>query len=111
MQFNILTHYIKVSTFLKFKDDWGGEIKIIHIEFFGRSLLWNLHINVSVRNFAKANSKFWRICKKLMCEGTESVSNIESVPSIISYKSFKTYNLPMQNSYCDHRHFDSVNQA
>jgi hypothetical protein len=21
---------------------WGGEIKIIHIEFFGRSLLWNI---------------------------------------------------------------------
>ena len=27
------------------------------------------------------------------------MSNIESVPSNISYKSFKTYNLPMQNSY------------
>jgi hypothetical protein len=28
-----------------------------------------------------------------------------------SYKSFKTYNLSMQNSYCDHRNFDNVNQA
>jgi hypothetical protein len=37
--------------------------------------------------------------------------NTESVPSNISYKSFKTYNLPMQNSYCDHRNFDSVNQS
>ena len=34
----------------------------------------------------------------------------ESVPSNIAYKSFKTQNLPMQNSYCDHRNFDSVNQ-
>jgi hypothetical protein len=37
--------------------------------------------------------------------------NSESVSSNISYKSFKIYNLPMQNSYCDHRNFDSVNQA
>jgi hypothetical protein len=34
--------------------------------------------------------------------------NNESVPSNISYKSF---NLAMQNSYCDHRNFDSVNHA
>jgi hypothetical protein len=37
--------------------------------------------------------------------------NTESVSSNISYKSFKTYNLPMHNSYCDHRNFDSVNQS
>ena len=36
--------------------------------------------------------------------------NTDSVPSNISYKSFKTLNLPMQNSYCDDRNFDSVNQ-
>jgi hypothetical protein len=35
----------------------------------------------------------------------------KSVPSNISYKSFKTYNLPTQNSYCDHRNFDCVNQT
>ena len=38
-----------------------------------------------------------------MCEETDSVLNSESVPSNISYKSFKTWNLPMQNSYYDHR--------
>ena len=43
-----------------------------------------------------------------MFDGTESLLNTESVLSNISYKSFKTYNLPMQNSYCDHRNFDSV---
>jgi hypothetical protein len=42
-----------------------------------------------------------------MFEGT----GIESVPTNISYKSFKTYNLSMQNSYCDHRNFDSVYKA
>jgi hypothetical protein len=42
-----------------------------------------------------------------MFDGTDAL-NTESVPSKISYKSFKT--LPMQNSYCDHRNFDSVNQ-
>ena len=36
-----------------------------------------------------------------MFEATESVLIPESVPSNISYKSFKTYNLQMQNSYCD----------
>jgi hypothetical protein len=58
------------------------------------------------RNFAQINSKFWKICKKCLGE----LLNNESVPSKISYKSFKTQNLPMQNSYCDHRNFDSVNQ-
>ena len=43
-----------------------------------------------------------------MFERTISVFNTESVPSNISYKSFKT--LPMQNFYCDHRNFDSVNE-
>jgi hypothetical protein len=43
-------------------------------------------------------------------EGTDSLFNGESVSSNISYKSFKTLNLPMQNSYCDHRNFDSGNQ-
>ena len=37
-------------------------------------------------------------------EGTDSVFNTKSVPSNISYKSFK-------NSYCDHRNFGSVNQS
>jgi hypothetical protein len=42
-----------------------------------------------------------------MFEETDLVLNNESVSSKISYKSFKTYNLPnMQNSYCDHRNFD-----
>jgi hypothetical protein len=45
-----------------------------------------------------------------MFEETDSVLNIKLVPSNISYKSFKKL-LPMQNSYCDHRNFDSVNQA
>ena len=45
-----------------------------------------------------------------MFEVIDYVSNIKSVLSNISYKSFKTQNLPMQNSYCDHRNFDSVNQ-
>ena len=44
-----------------------------------------------------------------MSEGTDSVLHIESVPLNISYKSFKTS--PVQNSYCDHRNFDSVNQS
>ena len=44
-----------------------------------------------------------------MFEGTVSVFNTKSIFSNISYKSFKTQNLPMQNSYCDHRNFDSVN--
>jgi hypothetical protein len=30
------------------------------------------------------------------------------IPSNISYKSFKTYNLLVLNSYCDHRNFDSL---
>jgi hypothetical protein len=43
-----------------------------------------------------------------MLEGTDSVFNTVLVPSNISYKSFKTnYNLPMENSYCDDRNFDS----
>jgi hypothetical protein len=46
-----------------------------------------------------------------MFEGTDLVLNTESVPSNISYKSFKTWNLPMQNYYCDHRNFGSGNQA
>ena len=41
-----------------------------------------------------------------MFEGNDSVFN-----SNICYKSFKTYNLPVQNSYCDHRNFDSLNQC
>jgi hypothetical protein len=45
-----------------------------------------------------------------MFEETYSELNTVSVPLKISYKSFKTYNLPMQNSYCDHRNFDGVNQ-
>ena len=36
--------------------------------------------------------------------------NTELVPSNIFYKFFKTWNLPTQYSYCDHRNFDSVNQ-
>ena len=43
-------------------------------------------------------------------KGTDSVVNTESFSSNISYQFFKTENLPMQNSYCDHRNFDSVNQ-
>ena len=39
-----------------------------------------------------------------MFEATDLMLNTESVPSNISYKSFKT-------SYCDHRNFDSGNQA
>ena len=43
-----------------------------------------------------------------MFEGTDLVLNNESIPSNISYKCFKTQNLPMQNFYCDHRNFDGV---
>ena len=43
-----------------------------------------------------------------MFEAADSVFNIKSVPSNISYTSSKTWNLPMQNSYCDHRHDWSV---
>jgi hypothetical protein len=48
-----------------------------------------------------------------MFDEIDTVLNNESVPSKISYKSFK--NLPMQNSYCDnrnvdHKNFTSVNQ-
>ena len=46
-----------------------------------------------------------------MFEGTDSVLNTELVPSNISYKSFKTWNLYIENSYCDHRTFGRVNQA
>jgi hypothetical protein len=46
-----------------------------------------------------------------MFEGTYLVLNTESFSSNISYKSFKTYNLAKQNSYCDHRNFGSVNQT
>jgi hypothetical protein len=46
-----------------------------------------------------------------MFEQTDLMLNTDSVSSNISYKFFKTQNLPMQNSYCDHRNFDSVNQA
>jgi hypothetical protein len=38
-----------------------------------------------------------------MFAGTDSVFNTKSVSSNISYKQ-------MQDSYCDHRNFDSVNQ-
>jgi hypothetical protein len=37
-----------------------------------------------------------------MFEETDSVLNISN----ISYKSFKTQDLLLQNSYCDHRNFD-----
>ena len=43
-----------------------------------------------------------------MSEGTNLMLNTDSNASDISYKSFKIQNLPMQNSYCDHRNFDSV---
>jgi hypothetical protein len=46
-----------------------------------------------------------------MFEETDLQVNTESAPSNISYKSFNILNLPMQNSYCDHRNFDIVNQA
>ncbi len=41
-----------------------------------------------------------------MFEGTDSVLKT-SVSSNTSYKSFKTQNFLVQNSYCDHRNFDS----
>jgi hypothetical protein len=40
-----------------------------------------------------------------MFDGTDSVLKSVPVASNISYKSFKI--LPMKNSYCDHRNFDS----
>ena len=45
-----------------------------------------------------------------MFKRTDEVLNIKSVPSNISYKSFKTYNLLMPNSYCDDRNFERVNR-
>ena len=46
-----------------------------------------------------------------MLERSDSLFNNEPVFSNISYKSFKTQNLPLQNSYCDHRNVDIVKQA
>ena len=43
-----------------------------------------------------------------MFEETDSVLNNEPISSDASHKSFKTRILLMQNSYCDHRNFDSV---
>ena len=43
-----------------------------------------------------------------MFEENDSVFNTKSVPSNISYKSFE---LPMQNYYSNHRIFDSVKQG
>ena len=43
-----------------------------------------------------------------MFEGTDSMLSTQSVSSNVSYNSFKTQNLPMKNSHCDHRNFDSV---
>ncbi len=43
-----------------------------------------------------------------VCMGTDF--NTSSISSNISYKSFKTLNLPKQNCYCDQRNFDGVNQ-
>ena len=40
-----------------------------------------------------------------MFEETDSLLKNESAPSKISNKSFKTYNLAMQNFYCDHTNF------
>ena len=45
-----------------------------------------------------------------MFEGTDLLFNTKPVCSNIPYQSFKTQNLPVQNSYCDHRNFDGVNQ-
>ena len=58
------------------------------------------------RNFALVNSTFWRICKKCL-------SNTDLKHWVSSFKHFLQIlqNLPMQNSYCDHRNFDSVNHA
>ena len=44
-----------------------------------------------------------------MFKETDLVLDTVSVPSNISYRSFKTYNLPMKNSCCDHRNFNNVN--
>ena len=41
--------------------------------------------------------------------GTDSMFNSLPVPSNVSYKSFTNYNVPIQNSYSDHRNIDSVN--
>jgi hypothetical protein len=41
-----------------------------------------------------------------MIEGTELTNVKQWVTSNISNKFFKTQNLPMQNSYCDHRNFE-----
>ena len=46
-----------------------------------------------------------------MFERTDLMLNTDSVPTNISYKSFKTQNLSTQNLYCDDRNFDSVNHA
>ena len=44
-----------------------------------------------------------------MFVGTDAVLNSETVPSEISYNSFKTWNLPIYAKfYCDHRNFDTV---
>ena len=46
-----------------------------------------------------------------MFEESDSVFSTSLVPSNISRKSFKTWNSSVENSYCDHRSVDSVNQS
>jgi hypothetical protein len=46
-----------------------------------------------------------------MFEGTNSVLNNESFPLKKFLQILPNLNIPMQNSYCDHRNFDSVNQS
>jgi hypothetical protein len=60
------------------------------------------------RNFAQANSKFWRNYKKCLRKLTQD-QTLNQFPRKCLTNPSK--NLPMQNSYCDHRNFDSVNQC
>jgi hypothetical protein len=56
----------------------------------------------------KILADFMAVYEFSLCFPHELLMPFWKVPSNISYKSLK--NFPMQNSYCDHRNFDSINQ-
>jgi hypothetical protein len=85
---------------------FGYFLKLFHIKNRRKPGLLHQSFCDHSRNFASVSFEGF---VRNVWEGTNSVLNTESVPSNISYRSFKTKNLPMQNTYCDHRNFDSVN--
>jgi hypothetical protein len=77
-----------LSAFYNFLQRNFGILLIVWCSF---KLWWNFCLDL-------LSSKFWLIGEW-------------SIASNISYKLFKTWNFCMQNSYCDRRNFDSVNQT